>query len=92
MNLIINREEPLCIDDGRYWAESPPPGDLGWRCRPPNAPLPLAAFRSDQAPDDRNIYRILQFSQDSPQTYYILLRLRRAETEFRGRLVGAWGK
>ena len=92
MNLIINREEPLCIDDGRCWAEFPPPGDLGWRFRPPNAPLLLAAFRSDQAPDDRNIYRILQFSQDSPQTYYSLLRLRRAGTEFRGRLVEAWRK
>ena len=31
---------------------------------------PLAAFRSDQALDTRNIYRILQFSQDSPQIYY----------------------
>jgi hypothetical protein len=48
---------------------------------------PLAAFRSDQASDHRNIYRILQFLQDSPEIYSISLGLGRAEPELRDRLV-----
>jgi len=92
MNLMIDRQEPLCIDAGRYRAESPSTGGLGGRCLPRSAPLPLTAVRSDQASDNRNIYRILQFSQDSPQIYYISLGLGRAEPELRDRLVESCGK